>query len=1174
MDARQKGRALPEIGSGFEVRRLSLVCGNPCRWFQRALTTALVLVSVAFADEPPIRPTDPPASDVPLNIFLNDPADLNSLWKALKRPDFVILRGDEYARLRDRQTTVEPTAPTVDSVIIGGSVDGDLADLTIKLGTTLTADGPAWVPVRLDGQSLISVREGDRDLPVRASEGGAWQVELSKKGGHTVQVHLFLPVRVRPEGRRIELAIPEAGSTRIDVSIARKVVDAWAAVGEPVRLEPAKGSDATRLTAELTPRARLALAWSADEESKSQSPPILSAQGEIAVEVDPGSFRCRSSWLIRSARGSARALQIQLGAGDELIDLEVDGQRPSAGIDRVGGSPRLTITLNEPIVPGKDRRLVLTTRRPTPSGPSARVAFEGFPIVNVREQAGTIGVATSGNLWVSGLAGRGVRRIDPRTELPADLRARPATELAYQFSEQPFGLSLRVEASPPLVRAGDRTTIVIEPGSARVHTWLDVETIRGKIYDLVLGLPPGLEVESVGPPEIAASVHSDDLALAFLPVAARGLKLVTVRLGPKAQESGKFSIQVVGRQALDQTARLARISLFQPVGVTAAGGRVAVLTGPSLTADLAEDHQGAGEFRPALQTTPVDWPWPSGHPPASPPMLWLRHDDGPAVLPLNVTAHPRTLSHATTLNVRVDRREVVVQEELECTAQFGTFDHLDILIPAALAGRWDVEGSAVTSQTELERLPEGDRRVRLKLASELNRFVRLRFRYRLPYAPGLTPEKAVDQTIPWIVLVENGEASSPVNATVSEEPGMTAEAHDESWIAATATEPTDNEATSRLICVGESAPLVLSVSARARAELPRIVASRLAIRTTETPEGDLRTIAWYWLDAYDSGLSFSLPTHAELIQVRVGGEVARGVDRLSGRGGYRVALPARPGPALVEIAYAVPASKTSNAFEPPRLLDGGVVQQTLWEVRVPWSRAAVGVPAGWTDENEWYWDAYVWKRRPWTSSAGLAAWVGLPPSRPIPATDLMPDADAHGDAHSYLFGRPTGPVSMPLLIASRAWLVAACSGSVLALGGLLILVWRPTFRMAWLGLVVVGLLIATMLHPSVVLLAFQSATVGLVLTALLAAMHQLLGRPRIGPFAYGEPTTRAPGLLAQGSTMSHVGAIGSDDSTAIRARPVPSHSTRDHITIPAPSAPKIDDATPIPERGSRKGSEA
>ena len=142
----------------------------------------------------------------------------------------------------------------------------------------------------------------------------------------------------------------------------------------------------------------------------------------------------------------------------------------------------------------------------------------------------------------------------------------------------------------------------------------------------------------------------------------------------------------------------------------------------------------------------------------------------------------------------------------------------------------------------------------------------------------------------------------------------------------------------------------------------------------------------------------------------------------------------------------MPAAKASGGVGAPALLDGGVVQQTLWEVRIPWSEAVVGVPAGWTDENEWYWDAYVWKRRPWKTSAGLAVGSAVRPPAPAPTAGTDADADPRGDYHSYLFGRPGGPAGLPLRIASRAWLVAVCSGSVLAVGGLLILVWRPPVR--------------------------------------------------------------------------------------------------------------------------------
>jgi len=36
--------------------------------------------------------------------------------------------------------------------------------------------------------------------------------------------------------------------------------------------------------------------------------------------------------------------------------------------------------------------------------------------------------------------------------------------------------------------------------------------------------------------------------------------------------------------------------------------------------------------------------------------------------------------------------------------------------------------------------------------------------------------------------------------------------------------------------------------------------------------------------------------------------------------------------------------------------------QSLWELRLPWSQALVGIPRDWSDENQWYWTGYAWKR--------------------------------------------------------------------------------------------------------------------------------------------------------------------------------------------------------------------
>ena len=252
---------------------------------------------------------------------------------------------------------------------------------------------------------------------------------------------------------------------------------------------------------------------------------------------------------------------------------------------------------------------------------------------------------------------------------------------------------------------------------------------------------------------------------------------------------------------------------------------------------------------------------------------------------------------------------------------------------------------------------------------------------------------------------------------------------------------------------------------------------------------------------------------------------------------------------LVELEYRVPGPLATTTWTPPQLLEDGLVQETLWEVRIPWNRAMVGVPPGWTDENRWYWDRYVWKRRPWMGAAALTAWVGGATPR-APRSEGLDGAE--GDDHSYLFGRPGQPVDLRLTIASRAGLVAVCSGPVLGLG-VLLLFWRPPLRIVWAAVLALVLTVAVAVQPSVTLLAIQSSVVGVGFTLLAVVMQRLVERRRRRASAvFGQPSSMP--IPPVGPTFSRAVGVGSDDPTEIRAWPV--SSSVDHLPNNLPEAPR------------------
>ena len=1105
--------------------------------------------STLDAQEPSDAPRDTastPGPLAPIHLYLNGPNDLSTFWKSLTKPDFVILRGEEYGKLiastksGNGMNPPPPWAFTVDSVNVSGTVENDLASLIVEEGISLAVDGPSWVTIRLDGLPLISASENGRDLPVRVEPAGTgWQVELSGRGRHPVRVSLLVPIRSTSDGKRFDFSVPEAATTRLDLSVARKTSEASSGIGEPIESSFDKAGGRSRLRADLPPRGRLTVSWKVAEEAGSPLPALLVAQGEIALDVDPGSLRTRSTWSIRSLRGSTTKLEWRLDPADEILELELDGQVPSTEVEKTAAFTRVTIPLVEPIVLNQERRLIMSTRRTLPTGTASRLTFRGFALANAREQTGAIGVATSGNLWVSGSPGRGIRRIDPRNELPIDLRARPATALAYRFSEQPFELSLRIETSQPLVLAEGRTTVILGGKSAHVETHLDFQTPRGRLYDLTIGLPPGLEIESVGPEAVVDSWQTGQSPSSFVPGALpAGLRLLTLRLGPKVQDGGKYSVRLVGRQIIDPEKKDITVALFHPIGTSQGGGRVAILSDPGCTAELSERSSTASSFHPALLAPPLDWPWPAGQTPSSSPLLWLRHDESAAELPLRLIQHSPSLSTATVLRVHLDGHEANVRQEIECAIHSGTADHLDVNIPESLEGRWEIEGPGISQRVDLGKGLQGERLVRLKLATELSRSVRLKFRYKLPIGDA----KPVELSIPWLRVAGATDASPPRVSIVAAE-GIRVSSPGKGWEPSPGVDaPEEGAVAFQLVTSGgssEAGPgsIALSVSALDLIPLPRLVASRLLLRTSLGVANESRTSARYWVESHDGSLAVTLPAGAELLRAGVGGETVRQIERIPGEVGVRIPFPENvETPLLVELDYMIPGEKSEMAWNPPLLTQGGVVQQCFWEINIPWSRAVVGVPSGWTDENDWYWARYLWKRRPSTDTEALSSWLIGPDQAenyPDERTKLTPG----GDSQVYLFGRSGDPRAMGLIVASRAGLMAICSGIVLAVGTLLILVWSPPVRLVTMGIFSIILMAAAILHPTVAFLGIQCGMIGLLLTILLALMERLIQRPRLGPGSgFGESAGRGS-AIGVGSTLSHT-TPASDDSTAIRARPV------------------------------------
>ncbi len=898
------------------------------------------------------------------------------------------------------------------------------------------------------------------------------------------------------------------------------------------------------------------MSWANDTDSGGQVPPLLTAQGEIAIDIDPEQMSTRSSWQIWCVRGMTRTLEFRIDDQDVVTELRLDDQQTeTADIEGARAAGRLTIPLGTPLRPdAPPKRVVIKTRRSYSKAAAHRIGFGGFHLGHAREQSGAIGVTQSPNLWISPVMSRGLRRIETGG-LPADLRERPSTRLAFEFVDQPFLLQLDVEASPPLVRARSKTTFQIDADQARSEANVELQWVRGQLFEVELDIGPGLEVVSVGPNDVVEgwSLGGESAARGSVR-SAPAPRVLKIGLTSLARERMKAGLQLKGYQRIPRDG-LVNLGLFAPDVSTSVAASYALSADRSLSVELDDDTGQVtrdSDLSSQVKTASLDRPASStGGATVSPPLL-LSGSGAARSLPIRVTRHARSLAHQTVLSADISRRLVNLLQETTFTVRHGTLGSLEIRVAATIADGWELLDREIVEREELGRDADGTRHYRLTFDRPVLDKTVLRFRCRQSIAPHLDATAPREVAMPWISFPE--AAAGPVRLEVSTAPGILFQGIDPSWIPANDDAQANRGNPSTTLAFTASPdrpghPFAFKALALDPVKMPSLVVPRLLIRTVQDFDGTIHSRAQYWVEIHGPVLAFAMPEGARWLAARVDGQVTDQVDFDATRPGYRLRLPAEAvsRPTLVELEYQLDGPVAGSKWRVPRLLDG-VVHESFWDVQLPWDRVIVGVPWGWSDENEWYWSGKLWKRRPWKDGAALGQWVG--DARLALSSDES-SAASGDDSHHWLFSRAGPPTELGVWVLSRAWTVAACSGVTLIFGFLAIFA-RIRFRTAWAVVAILTLLAAALSEPSVTWLGLQSAFMGAALTLLGLLIQRLLDRPK--PSLPARETSPAGGQAIGDSSLKRPAIVGSDDSTAIRVR-VP--STMDYIPSPIPgSAPE------------------
>ncbi len=677
-----------------------------------------------------------------------------------------------------------------------------------------------------------------------------------------------------------------------------------------------------------------------------------------------------------------------------------------------------------------------------------------------------------------------------------------------------------------------------------------VQRVRGRLFEIEILVPPGLQLTSVGPAEVVESAvaHPESATAGVLDQreADHGQgQVLVLHLTPQARVLKMFSLRLRGQERTggDGPVRLGLFSVRDGLSNT---NLVSLLADRRVSFEVADGlaERGRGESGSFRQLpTPEATAIPKAGSIERMPIALLKSSQNPRWLTGRLVRHRTQIDHDTRISARVNQRLIEVRQDTELHVRHGALSALVVLVPLSRSQVWQVQGKETLRREELDHPPEGPGRFRLVFDPPVTESTLLTFRFQLPLGlagPGAAETQAL---IPRFVFEQGTSSSTRLDLTSA--PGVTLASRDGAWtpLDAPADTVTAGERTRSYRLTRPADPasgFALSVGLLDQLALPSLVVPRTLLRTVLTADHESRTRAWYWMDTHPVAVSLRLPDDARWIRARVDGRVTDQVEREAPGQSYRVALPAEPPtrPVLLEVEYQLASRPSGGLCPPPQLPDDAVLGQSLWEVRIPWTEAIVGVPRGWDDANDWYWDAYVWKRRPSRAAAKLLSWVAGSAAQTTEPEDELAAEEPDG-AHGYLFGRAGKPTPLDPWLASRVGLIVCCSGGVLLVGFVLMFS-RVPFRAIWVVVATLGLVFSAIVHHSALVLAVQSAFGGIVLTVLGFTLQGLVARARSARLPTIAPSSQAgaaasPSAVDDGSLVRPEG-VGSDDSTAIRAR--------------------------------------
>lgn len=380
-----------------------------------------------------------------------------------------------------------------------GEVVGQIARLEARYTVRAIQDGWVEIPLAIQGAVITALevekKAGEAHVVPR---GETYVLAVSKKGLYKVRVTFARMLAQDSQYEGIDLTIPQATFSTLTLLVPRKDVELRPADQLYVERKLESQRDGVVLVARLGAARQIALRWRTKPAAPIKVEPVLYGEVHSLVTIDEQVAHLSAILQYRVAQGETKALQVQLPAGLNILNVS------GAGIEdwhvAEGPGPRLlTVGLNFSV---KDAayQLVIEGEQSLEEKQAAYTLPE-LQLVGVKQERGFFAVSRSGSVEIAPDAIEGINRVDVR-ELPETIRQAMGspTALAFKYHQHPYRATLtltRHDDHPVLAAIAERgelVTIVSRQGELLTRATYLIKANKKQFLEAML--PPGAQLWS------------------------------------------------------------------------------------------------------------------------------------------------------------------------------------------------------------------------------------------------------------------------------------------------------------------------------------------------------------------------------------------------------------------------------------------------------------------------------------------------------------------------------------------------------------------------------------------------------------------------------------------------------------------------------------------------------